>query len=186
MSDTRATARDLTPRRAEFHLWGRGAFSRAYDTYGCTRARQDADLRNGRSGTPRQQPATSQSGHKTRVPVVWYSQPCLSINRVSFVFLLFSSDRKDQRRSISPYKRFTDQETEGVTKLRHAFFAQHFLHGPHFKIVPEIHQAPRERTRVLKEEPIGIVPSFGSLFFGQAMRGQVSQHVFKCGEIFIP
>src|SRR5215216_3869808 len=89
MSDTRATARDLTPRRAEFHLWGRGAFSRAYDTYGCTRARQVAGLRNGRSGTTRQQPATSQSGHKTRAPVVWYSQPCLSINGVSFVFLLF-------------------------------------------------------------------------------------------------
>jgi len=53
--------------------------------------------------------------------------------------------------------------------MRHAFFAQDFIQGPHLQVIPKIHQAPRERARIFKEKTIGIIPGFGDLFFGEAM-----------------
>jgi hypothetical protein len=90
---------------------------------------------------------------------------------------LFSFDSapetEEESRSISPRKRFTDQELERITKLSHAFLTQDFLNGPHFKIIPKVHQAPWKRVWVFEKKAIGIIPCFSSLLFGQAMRWQV-------------
>src|SRR5690349_16529377 len=101
-------------------------------------------------------------------------------------FFRFSSNRKDQGRSISPRKRFTNQKSERVSELHQAFMAQHFFHRPYFQVIPEIHQAPREWARIVKEKTIGIIPGFGNLLFRQAMSREVRQDSFERGKVFVP
>src|ERR1041384_7210254 len=148
MSNTQATAPDPNLHRARYHLAARGVASRACDSCEYTRAKRDANLHSGRSDTTPRPPATSPLDRKIHGLVVW-------------CFPLF------------PHEWFANPKIKRIADLRHAFNTQHFIERPHFQIIPKIHQPPRERARIFKEEAIGVIPRFGSLLFGQTMRGQI-------------
>ena len=70
--------------------------------------------------------------------------------------------------------------------MRQTFLAQHFFQRPYFQVIPEIHQTPRERTRVFKEETEGVIPCKFNLIFFQLVGRNTCQNFFKGGVVFIP